>query len=163
MLIAKFQSEGKFNAFLEEMGLEPMNGYVGEVTRDFEDEDGHVYYIRGFIFGKGICHIAVSEEKAVSFKAELKGTTKYYKKAIKEWCKANRVTETDILVDVDAMTDVDRDIVVDVFNNEKTVATLNSVVLALPLLKEKIANGVKNLYLIASPYDHEHVTVGYKL
>ena len=92
-----------------------------------------------------------------------RGSKEFFETAIEEWCYENKVTRQSVLSDCSHLTDEDKQLVCDVYNNEKTISTVQSIIDYLEEVKELVRRGAHDIYIIAVPKGNIYPTFGYKL
>lgn len=89
------------------------------------------------------------------------GSREFFETAIEEWCKKNRVNKMSVLSDVSHLTAEDKQMVCDIFNNEKSIVTVQSIIDYIEEVRRLVAEGAHDIYMIAVPEGNIYPTFGY--
>lgn len=97
------------------------------------------------------------------FRQEKAHSPEFYLKAIEEWEKGNKLSRECLITPISSLTEEDLQIVVEVYNNPRSITTVQLIVDNLNTLKSYFAKKAKDVYMIASPIGNIAPTFGYRL
>ena len=122
-------------------------------SKEFED---NIISFKGFNFGDGTVdvEVTISDKADVKFNKIRYCSEAFFRKEIEEWCFQHKCKDTTLFhKPANGFTEEEKMMIVSVFQNPKSICTLQSAVDHLAEIKDYFMKGITNFGMIALPVD----------